>query len=150
MSTKLVPEKFIRDLIKYTISRAAALQIEAGVAAIMVTNIHDGSTITDWIPLNGRIEREPRPNDPNDTGTNYLGVVFSKIAEMMSTGKNSGELKRKSKKGELGYRGGITWQTENFVFYLAFSGGTEKQDLECVERTRIYFDLLLPTYRLMI
>jgi hypothetical protein len=150
LSTQLAPEKFVKHLLAHTLERAAILRVETGVAAIMVTNIHDGSTITSWLPLNGRIERDPRSNDPNDTGTNYLAVAFSKIAEMMSTGKNSGELKRKSKKGELGYRGGITWQTENFVFYLAFSGGTEKQDLECVERTRVHFDLFLPTFRLML
>ena len=122
MSTQLVPEKFVKHLLSHILERAASHhQIGAGVAAIMVTNIHDGSTITDWLPLNGRIERDPRPNNQNDTGTNYLGVAFSKIAEMMSTGKNSGESKRKSKKGELGFRGGITWQEENFIFYLAFS-----------------------------
>lgn len=67
---------------------------------------------------------------------NFLAIVLTKLAEMFVTKRNSG--RKKHKKGELGYRGGIFRRdsikvgqlTTHYHLYTAFSGGTEDQDVE--------------------
>ena len=133
----MLSPKSIKTLLNNVLLMAQELGIESGVAAIMIVNIHNVESVTDWLPLHGKLVRLPNLDKPNDHGTNYFGVAFSKIAEMISTGKNSGDNTQTPKKGELGFKGGITWQSGNFVYYLAFSGGTEEQDLRCVNYARV-------------
>lgn len=83
----------------------------------------------------GRFERDadPERDKPRkkDRGTNYMGVMFTKMAEMLSTKKNSGTSKeRKPKVGETGYPGGVTFEVNGYFMLIAFSGGTGEDDRE--------------------
>lgn len=79
-----------------------------GVGGAMV--VEDGETV--WNPtivVVGKFQRSPDPKrGVGDNGSNYAAVGFSKLAEMMDTGVDSGSIvnTRKPKKGEFGYAGG--------------------------------------------
>lgn len=116
--------------------KANELEIK-GVACILIVQ---GNELT-WRPVlrrMGRIERDPDTSkDPKDSGANYLAIVCSKIAEMVSTGQNSGSKIRPGLRGELEVRGGITrrdsrealGRTINYRLFTAFSGGLEDEDV---------------------
>ncbi len=68
------------------------------------------------------------------TGASYWAIAMSKIAEMLETNKPSGTIKGRSpRKGEFGYKGGISWRRNNLKIFIAFSGGTQEQDLQIAE-----------------
>lgn len=60
---------------------------------------------------------------------NYLAIALAKVAEMLVTGKPSGTSERPLRKGEFGHKGGILSERNGLKIYIAFSGGTEEQDL---------------------
>lgn len=79
----------------------------------------------------GSFERRPDPDKEGDLGTNYFGVAMSKLAEMLSTRKDSGSQTRPIRNGEVGYKGGITVTTEEGTgIFIGYSGGTEEQDVQ--------------------
>lgn len=145
----MLSRKITKHLLGLVLNHANSLQIKAGVAAIKIVNIHNNEFIVDYLPLHSQIERPANPDILDDIGTNYFCVAFSKIGEMISTGMNSGNSSIVPKKGELGYRGGIIWRNQNFIFYLAFSGGTEEQDLDCVNSAEKAFFEQLPLLQLI-
>jgi hypothetical protein len=115
--------------------KAAELTVQ-GVAAFMIIP-DDEESGQEWYPflrIIGRFHRGPDSDRAEgDSGANYAAIAFTKIAEMVRTGRNSGESGAWTPKGEFGYRGGITWtrtDTEGARFFLAFSGGSEDEDVE--------------------
>lgn len=81
--------------------------------------------------VTGRMERAPDPErGQNDTGTNYLAVAMSKIAEMVSTLIHSGMAQRPAKFGEFKFKGGVIYATQTHYLFFAFSGGTPEEDVK--------------------
>lgn len=111
----------------YNAAKALGLK---GVGAALI--VKDGETI--WSPTVVVVDAFQRDPDPsrgsNDTGSNYFAVAAGKLAEMMDTHNNSGETpSRLPKKGELGYRGGVTKEVNGLRLFVCFSGGTADQDV---------------------
>ncbi len=116
-----------------TCRQAREFGITQGVAAVLV--LEDGaSNFHIAFQVNGSIERNiDRTRGKNDRGTNYLGVVSTKIAEMFSTYMDSGTASRATKVGETGFHGGRTDERIGCRVFVAYSGGTQEQDLICAD-----------------
>jgi hypothetical protein len=64
------------------------------------------------------------------TGYNFIALAYSKIAESLETGKNSGNLSRPLITGEFGYQGSAVLRMEKAMVITSFSGSTGDIDLE--------------------
>lgn len=67
------------------------------------------------------------------TGYNFIALAYSKIAESIETGKNSGNLARPMIEGEFGYQGSAIAKDENGIIITSFSGCTGDVDLEIAQ-----------------
>lgn len=99
-----------------------------GVAAILIRSVGEVLTLSPKFLVCGKSLRPAGERGPNDPGTDYFAIAWSKIAEMIYTGEDSGQTKIVPK-GEFGFRGGCMVDTGKFVYYAAFSGGTEDEDV---------------------
>ncbi len=73
------------------------------------------------------------PSDPenhNYPGYNFLGIAYSKAAEMADTKINSGSKVRAPYQGEFGYRGGVIHEVATGFILTVFSGASSEIDLE--------------------
>ena len=105
--------------------KARELNIE-GVA--VVCNLEDGKG-NDWQTALRVVDKIRTEVQPDQSGYNFIGVVYAKVAEMMDTKQNSGSKTRPILVGELGYKGGeIRKDGEGYVV-TAFSGGPSAKDL---------------------
>ena len=128
------PREVLEDFALTAMKRKAEELGVKGVANVLI--IEDGQTdIRPVFRPCGRIERDPDPSrdkpDQKDTGTNYLSVVWTKNAEVISTLQpESGKGIREPKFGEFGLRGCLRTRTMTAYIQTSFSGGTEDQDTE--------------------
>jgi hypothetical protein len=111
---------------------AKNLMVTKGVAAILMLQKKDSEAMSSIAPtfrVIGSFERLPDPEHrgPDDQGSNYLAIAWSKICDMIRTDNASGHDPRKPN-GETGYRGGVLGFNGIYT-YVAFSGGTENEDV---------------------
>lgn len=108
----------------------ALLPIKQGAAVIALCKT-GSQRFRSSVWVNESFERLPDliGRGPDDLGSDYLAIVWIKIAEMMSTYRDSGDLNRPLRKGELGFRGGIIIQFLDGFVYIAYSGGTPDEDV---------------------
>ena len=129
-------EKIANVVLDSMESKARELGV-AGVAVFMKGVLtKKGDTMQPYVRVVDRFERpaEPESRGQEDTGTNYFGVVFSKLAEMLSTLCDSGHANRPPRTGEFGWKGGIAFIGDDIIrYYFAFSGGTPEQDVSVAE-----------------
>ena len=121
-------KRIVDDILDQMDAKAQELGV-TGVSIFLAAPIKGGTRLTPHVSVLERIER-PADRGVSDTGTNYFGVAFTKLAEMLSTAENSGWASRPTKVGETGYRGGLIFVDEEGSKCFAFSGGTEDQDVE--------------------
>jgi len=120
--------------------RKKATELGLHGACVVLTADKDGTSR--WDPIVGVagdrfVDPPEATSEWSPTGATYWGIAMSKIAEMLETSKSSGTIEgRNPRKGEFGYKGGITWERNGLRAYLAFSGGTEDEDLLVVEAGR--------------
>jgi len=70
------------------------------------------------------------PKKSEYPGWNFIGIAYSKAAEMADTRLNSGSNVRQPYQGEYGFQGGVIKQAKSGYVLVVFSGGTSEQDLE--------------------
>jgi hypothetical protein len=63
-------------------------------------------------------------------GYNFIGIAYSKAAEMADTRLNSGSKSRPVYQGEFGYQGGVIREVPSGFMLTVFSGASGEQDLE--------------------
>ena len=63
-------------------------------------------------------------------GYNFIGIAYSKAAEMADTKLDSGSKVRPAYQGEFGYQGGVIKKVQMGYILAVFSGATGEQDLE--------------------
>jgi ribose transport system substrate-binding protein len=66
-------------------------------------------------------------------GYNFIGIAYSKAAEMADTKLNSGSKVRAPYQGEFGYQGGLIKKMQSGFIITVFSGATSEQDLEIAQ-----------------
>ena len=118
------------ERIDAALAAMAARAQELGVTgvAVVLESVEGADRLSPHFLIVGRAERKPN-RGPEDAGTNYLAVSFSKVAEMFVTGADSGHAGREPRTGEFGYRGGVISPGETWL-YPSFSGGTQDEDVE--------------------
>jgi len=73
------------------------------------------------------------PEDPGQheyPGYNFIGIAYSKAAEMADTKLDSGSKPRSAFQGEFGYPGGLIKQIQSGFILTVFSGASGEQDVE--------------------
>jgi hypothetical protein len=108
---------------------AKVMGLQKGVAFVCIQKNDGEMGKINYGVVNHTIKREPVDGKKGDIGTNYFGVVMSKLAVMMSLGLDSGMSHDALKYGEVPYRGGLVQEIGDFKVYVGFSGGTEDQDV---------------------
>ena len=63
-------------------------------------------------------------------GYNFIGIAYSKAAEMADTKLNSGSKVRSTFQGEFGYQGGVIKKVPSGFMLTVFSGASGEQDFE--------------------
>jgi hypothetical protein len=105
-----------------------------GVGGVLI--LPDGETkFTPTLVVVGDMKRLPDPGrGPEDHGSNYIAVAFSKLAEMIVTSNNSGTtIGRLPMKGEFGYPGGVIQRIGKTRIFAFFSGGKAEEDVMVAE-----------------
>lgn len=104
---------------------------EIGIRGVAVVAWGGGKRVNSWsskmLSVGGPI---CGPSESNPAGSNFLGIAYTKAAEMADTLKNSGSGVRPPKTGEYGWGGGVVKQVKNGVLIAAFSGGPSADDVK--------------------
>jgi len=66
-------------------------------------------------------------------GYNFIGIAYSKAAEMADTKLNSGSKIRPAFQGEFGFKGGVIKKVNTGYILTVFSGATGEQDFEIAQ-----------------
>jgi hypothetical protein len=104
---------------------------ELRITGVAVVAYSKGEVIESWISkmlVIGRLAGLPSEKDP--AGANYLGIAYTKAAEMADTLKDSGSNIRPPKKGEYGWQGGAVIKSRTGYCFASFSGGPSADDLK--------------------
>lgn len=109
----------------------AAMKAQAqkmGVGGVAVVAYFEGETIQSWsskMIVVGRYKDDPTATDK---GSNLLGIVYAKAAEMADTHQDSGSGIRPPMTGEFGWKGGVIARGKAGYWIAAFSGGKSDDD----------------------
>ena len=109
----------------------AAMKAQAqnmGVGGVAVVAYFEGDTIQSWsskMIVVGRYKDDPTATDK---GSNLLGIVYAKAAEMADTHQDSGSGTRPPMTGEYGWKGGVIARGKAGYWIAAFSGGKSDDD----------------------
>lgn len=106
---------------------------EIGIIGVALISYIDNSSSDKWISkmqiVNSMKLLPEKDNENRKFGVNLIAIAYSKAAEMVDTLKNSGTGLRKPMKGEFGYKGGLIKKLKAGYILIAFSGGSEEEDL---------------------
>ena len=103
---------------------------ELKIGGVAVVAYFEGETIQSWsskMIVVGRYKDEPTAKD---RGSNLLGIVYAKAAEMADTHRDSGSQVRPPLTGEFGWNGGVIGKSKTGYFIAAFSGGKSEDDVQ--------------------
>jgi len=117
--------------------RAEELKL-IGVGVVAWSDAVPVQSWTSKMMVVGQLASVTSKKDP--AGENFLGIAYTKAAEMAETLRDSGSQVRPAKIGEYGYRGGLMARAKTGILFATFSGGPAEDDLK-VARTGL--DLLV-------
>ena len=104
-----------------------------GVKGVIVVASMDDSGFS-WISQMKAVDSikvlDDSPEKKQYPGYNFIGIAYSKAAEMADTKLNSGSKVRPAYQGEFGYQGGVIKEIQSGYILSVFSGATSEQDLE--------------------
>jgi hypothetical protein len=104
-----------------------------GVKGVIVVASMDNSGLS-WVSQMKAVDTikvlDGSPEKSQYPGYNFIGVAYSKAAEMADTKLNSGSKVRPAYQGEFGYQGGVIKKVQTGYILTVFSGATSEQDLE--------------------
>jgi hypothetical protein len=104
-----------------------------GVKGVIVVASMDDSGLS-WVSQMKAVDTikvlDGSPEKSQYPGYNFIGVAYSKAAEMADTRLNSGSKVRAAYEGEFGYQGGVIKKVQLGYILTVFSGATSEQDLE--------------------
>ncbi len=104
-----------------------------GVKGVIVVASMDDSGLS-WVSQMKAVDiikvLDGNPEKGRYPGYNFIGVAYSKAAEMADTKLNSGSKVRPAYEGEFGYQGGVIKKVRLGYILTVFSGATGEQDFE--------------------
>ena len=103
---------------------------ELNVRGVALVAYAPGDTVQSWTSkmlVVGNLKRAPTETKH---GSNFLGIAYSKAAEMADTLKNSGNAGRAPLTGECGWEGGVVARGKAGYLIVAFSGGVSADDVK--------------------
>jgi hypothetical protein len=104
-----------------------------GVKGVIVVASMDDSGFS-WISHMKAVDAikvlDGSPEPHQYPGYNFIGIAYSKAAEMADTKLHSGSKVRPAYQGEFGYQGGVIRKVHSGYILSVFSGATSEQDLE--------------------
>ena len=115
----------LREKIVMALDDMKAKAIEMGIEGVATASVLNKGETVDWI---GEMRVVGTPLDTKG-GYNLVAVAWSKCAEVIATGADSGNPNHQTMTGELGYVGGAYDEYEGFKMAFAFSGAASEEDL---------------------
>jgi len=109
--------------------RAGALKVK-GVAVVAFAG---GDSVKAWSSKMLVVGNLTSPPSQTSKGNNFLGIVYSKAAEMADTLRNSGSGIRPPYTGEFGWQGGVVAKGRTGILIAAFSGGRSEDDVKVAQ-----------------
>jgi len=107
-----------------------------GVKGVMVVASMDDTGFS-WISQMKAVDAiksiSENPAQNEYPGHNFIGIAYSKAAEMADTKLNSGSKLRSAFQGEFGYQGGLIKKVQSGFILTVFSGASGEQDLEIAQ-----------------
>jgi hypothetical protein len=124
-SFQIAAAKMIAEMEKH----ARTLRVKG---VIVVASMDDAGTswVSQMKAVNAIKDIPEHPEKDAYPGYNFVGIAYSKAAEMADTKLNSGSNVRPAYEGEFGYQGGMIKKTEFGFVLTVFSGATGEQDFE--------------------
>ena len=101
-----------------------------GAIVIASMDKHGESWISQMKVVGAMASVPDSPKPGEYPGYNFIGIAYSKAAEMADTKINSGSKLRPPYQGEFGYQGGMIKKFESGFILTVFSGATGEQDFE--------------------
>ena len=108
--------------------RARAEELKAGGVAIVA--YIPGDTLQSWTSKMLVVGRYKDLPSATDKGSNLLGIVYAKAAEMADTRQDSGSQVRPPVTGEVCWQGGVIARGKAGYLIAAFSGGKSEDDVQ--------------------
>jgi hypothetical protein len=106
---------------------------QLGVKGVIVVASMDSAGFS-WVSrMKAVVANKVLADDPQKSeypGYNFIGIAYSKAAEMADTKINSGSKVRAAYQGEFGFQGGVIKKIPSGYLLTVFSGATSEQDLE--------------------
>ena len=104
-----------------------------GVKGVMLVANMDDKGLS-WVSQMKAVDTiKDIPENPEQheyPGYNFIGIAYSKAAEMADTKLNSGSKVRSAFQGEFGYQGGVIKKVPSGFMLTVFSGASGEQDFE--------------------
>jgi hypothetical protein len=110
-----------------------ARAIELKIKGVAMVAYAEGGSVTSWsskMVVVGNLTSLP---SQTSKGNNFLGIVYTKAAEMADTLKNSGSGIRPPYTGEFGWQGGVCAKGRAGILIAAFSGGRSEDDVKVAQ-----------------
>ena len=101
----------------------------SGVAVFLYSDQNEPEDICSFMRIVGAMNTIAEDR----SGYNCMALAYSKIAESLETGKDSGNLARPMIVGEFGYLGSTISKSGNGVIITSFSGSTGDIDLKIAQ-----------------
>ena len=134
--TITMPGKNMDDFQSIADKMIAAMETHArtlGVKGVIVVASMDETGFS-WVSRMKAVKAmkdiPEHPEQHEYPGYNFIGIAYSKAAEMADTKLNSGSKVRSAFQGEFGYPGGVIRKVQSGYILAVFSGASGEQDLE--------------------
>jgi hypothetical protein len=106
---------------------------ELKMIGVAVVAYVPGDTARSWSSKMLVVGAMTKPGSLMKGGENFLGIAYTKAAEMAETLKDSGSKVRKPMTGEYGWQGGKVMKGKTGILIAAFSGGPSEDDVKASE-----------------
>jgi hypothetical protein len=122
---QIVAAKMISEMEKH--ARKLAVK---GVIVVASMDTSGTSWVSQMKAVTAMKTISENPGQEAYPGYNFIGIAYSKAAEMADTKLDSGSKVRPAYQGEFGYQGGMIKKIESGFILTVFSGATGEQDFE--------------------
>lgn len=103
---------------------------ELKIVGVAEVSYAEGDNVQGWISKMAVVGQMKKDGAAGKSGSNFLGIAYTKAAEMADTLENSGSGKRPPLTGEYGWQGGVIGAVKSGHVIVSFSGGKSEEDVQ--------------------